>query len=75
MSQSELVYITIPHTQCWCYANERRVSPQNCPLSFTVEGGERAGSSDTETAQRNLMMQPENSKQLQLLYFVVLLCR
>lgn len=36
--------------------------PQNCPLSFTVEGGERARSSDTETAQRNLMMQLENSK-------------
>lgn len=48
--------------------------PQNCPLSFTAEGGERAGSSDTETAQGNLMMQPKNSKQLQLLYFVTLLC-
>lgn len=53
---------------------EEKAQPQNCPLSFTAEGGERARSGDTETAQRNLMILPENSKQLKLLYFVMLLC-
>lgn len=28
-----------------------KARPQNCPLSFMAEGGERAGISDTETAK------------------------
>lgn len=35
-----------------------KAQPQNCPLPFTAEGGQRARSSDTGTARGNLMKQP-----------------
>lgn len=65
MSQSELVCITIPpHSADVMLMNAaEEAQPQNCPLPFTADGGERARSGDTETVPGNLMMQPGNSEQ------------
>lgn len=59
-------------TQCWCYANEHcgEGSAPKTVLSLSLFG-ERARRSDTEPAQGNLMMQPENSEQVKWLYFVM----
>lgn len=35
-----------------------KAQPQNCPLPFPAEGGERARSSDAGTARGNLMKHP-----------------